>query len=348
VTDPEAYRYLAVVKLVPEYLFIEELRVMGIRPTDDLVIASGSGSNRVNRQAASTGSAFLTPTSWLTGVGDNRTYLVGNFEGGGLGDLLLPFLDVGDVWRNSVFLSSGVAFISNGDWLTTVGQGVRYQLGDFDGDGKSDILFPYLWQGSWRNDVSLSTGTAFQTNQNWLPANGQGADYHLGDFDGDSLDDTLMSYGDGQGTWHNVVCRSSGSQVSGFIDCRDWLSAVGVGAHYEIGDFNGDGKSDILFAYDWSGTWRNDVALSTGSAFAPNDLWLGGTDPQATYGVGDFDGDGRTDLLLRTGGTYQVCLSNKLDLGDQALGKKGGFAPCGTWLSTAIPTTVVTGSFDFR
>jgi hypothetical protein len=71
-----------------------------------------------------------------------------------------------------------------------------------------------------------------------------------------------------------------------------------------VGDFNGDGKSDIL--------WWNS---STGEAY----IWFmnGGTStsqmtpgsassPWSVRGVGDFNGDGKADIVWRNSTTGQV------------------------------------------
>jgi len=63
-----------------------------------------------------------------------------------------------------------------------------------------------------------------------------------------------------------------------------------------VGDFNGDGKSDI--AGRLNGT-RWYVASSTGTSFSTTYWGLWGVGTWTDVGVGDFDGDGRSDIAGR-------------------------------------------------
>src|SRR5437773_10390413 len=68
------------------------------------------------------------------------------------------------------------------------------------------------------------------------------------------------------------------------------------------GDFDGDGKSDLLWRNSATGEntiwFMNGAAISGGASIAPMaDLnW-------SIAGVADFDGDGKSDILARNGAT---------------------------------------------
>src|SRR5262249_59652461 len=75
------------------------------------------------------------------------------------------------------------------------------------------------------------------------------------------------------------------------------------------GDFNGDGKSDIL----WYNTTGGDVGIGelNGSTILPP-ATIGHAAPnQVPVGTGDFNGDSNSDILLQaTDGTPQIWTMN--------------------------------------
>lgn len=181
----------------------------------------------------------------------------------------------------------------------------RYFVGDFTGDGKTDLLWHGGNDGVW---VARSGAPRFYP-ANWLPTGFGNSDflanrarYFTGDFTGDGKTDFL---------WHNgdagvYVARSTGS---GFAQ-EQWASGFGDtdmianAPRYFVGDFNGDGRNDLLWHGGNNGVW---VARSTGNAFV-RENWLpggfGNSDflaNRARYFVGDFNGDGKTDLLWHNG-----------------------------------------------
>jgi hypothetical protein len=157
--------------------------------------------------------------------------------------------------------------------------------GDFDGDGRSDILWRNPSTGAntvWKSGNSQTSLAVTSVGSGSWVASG------AADFDGDGKADILWH---NTSTGQNVIWKTGNSATSQAVNSTglDWKVA---GA----GDFDGDGKADIL--------WRN---ASTGA----NVLWKSGnaatsqtltsiTD-QAWFvaGVADFDGDGRSDILWR-------------------------------------------------
>src|SRR5439155_85763 len=76
-----------------------------------------------------------------------------------------------------------------------------------------------------------------------------------------------------------------------------WSTGV-TWADVQVGDFNGDGKADIVGRYAEGGDWW--VALSNGSGFtaARWDTWSTGA-TWADVKVVDFNGDGKADIVGR-------------------------------------------------
>lgn len=166
-------------------------------------------------------------------------------------------------------------------------------LGDFDGDGSDDVLlrhadgrwYLYPMEGRW---AKASRGTVRLTED---------LDYHvagIGDFNGDGQDDVLVRHT--AGAWHYYP-----------MDGRRVLAGAGPAAismdvEYEvagIGDFNGDGRDDVLLRHS-DGHWRyypmNGRVVADDGASSAN---LTANTDFKVVGIGDFNGDGRDDVLLR-------------------------------------------------
>ena len=173
-----------------------------------------------------------------------------------------------------------------------------------------DVLLRYGSGLNWIWDVGLSTGTGFSPAGNWYWGRGGTTEpVYTGDFDGDGRNDVLLRYGSGI-NWIWDVGLSTGS---GFRPAGNWYWARGGTTEpVYTGDFDGDGRDDVLLRYGSGLSWIWDVGLSTGTGFRPAGNWYWGrggtTEPVYT---GDFNGDGRDDVLLRYGSGTQLDLGRR-------------------------------------
>lgn len=249
------------------------------------------------------GMAFFAPPWCLGGSdfnGDGRDDIVTFLRSSRTGDA------VGDVY---VGLSTGSAFGAGRKWHNIFSIDLEIPAtGDFNGDGRDDVItFVRDTQGEpGRGDVivSLSNGSSFDTAYKWHEFFCVGTEIPVvGDFNGDGRDDIatfVRSTASGAGQGDVYVALSNGTSFGAGTKWHEWF---GLGDEIPlVGDFNGDGRDDIavLLRSTVTDSGQGDVyvALSTGSAFGPSQKWhdyfcLGNEIP----GVGDFNGDGRDDLV---------------------------------------------------
>ena len=166
---------------------------------------------------------------------------------------------------------------------------------DFDGDGRSDIL--------WRNVDGQLSNWLGQTNGGFVANDTNAASIvpvawqvaGTGDFNGDGRDDILWRNVDGQ------LSNWLGTANGGFTP-NDANAAVVVSNDWQVagtGDFDGDGRDDILWR-NTDGTVSNWLGTAAGG-FTPNDANAARFVPTDwnVVGTGDFNGDGRDDILWR-------------------------------------------------
>ena len=116
----------------------------------------------------------------------------------------------------------------------------RRNLGDFDGDGRADVLLRHE-DGRWRyypmdGRTALSgTGMAsLTTNLAWRVAG-------IGDFNGDGRADVLLRHEDGRWRYYAMDGRA-GRSGSGAVNLAEDTTVIIAG----IGDMDGDGRADVL------------------------------------------------------------------------------------------------------
>jgi hypothetical protein len=191
--------------------------------------------------------------------------------------------------------------------------GSRFVQGDFDGDGASDYACLYDL-GDAEAVILVMPGTASGPTEEvwWQAPAGEfdarrcGARFVAGDFTGDGTSDLACLYSHGHGSAEVVVFSSTGSafEVARWAEGRmDDLDAARCEDRFVVGDFNGDGRSDLACSYDrGSGSGEVLVLTSTGSGF-DRAAWHRWSAPDlepsrcaSRLVAADFDGDGSDDL----------------------------------------------------
>ena len=225
------------------------------------------------------------------GHGFGATYsFLKDFNGDGNDDAVAYFSS-GDVY---VATSNGTDFLTPFQAISYAGNASLVPLmGDVDGDGKQDLCYFDPANGSWK--IGLSNGTSFNTPTQWSTGNGTGSAHQfLADVNGDGKDDAVIYFGSGglNGSWY--VGLSTGT---GFGSFSSRISSFGEETDLQMmGDVDGDGKADAVYAIASSGDWY--VALSDGTNFIDDGVWRSGFGSTAdNYLLYDVDQDNKSDIV---------------------------------------------------
>lgn len=206
--------------------------------------------------------------------------------------------------------------------LGASGNLMKYVVGDFNGDGRADILYQASGaNGLWYYAESNANGTFTTYDQSNSMFNGLalgdastgGINFHAADFNGDGRIDLLAAPLSGP------TMKLYLNNGSGFTS-QD-VTGPAFGVRTLVGDYNGDGALDILYQTSGTGSsWA--VAMNNGGS-TPTFTTLTSADSAWPFGgitlpdfnaynykAADVDGDGYTDLLYVAAGAQMKYLRN--------------------------------------
>ncbi len=257
---------------------------------------------------------------WLTADlnGDGREDLVHAVQGR---DYVHTWLSRGDgTFTVGTFRPWSGYAIPNGEWRVV----------DLDGDGRSDLVhvvagndIVHTWRSNGNGTFRVGT---FRPWAGYAMPNGL---WLTGDLNGDGRGDLVHAV---RGADYVHTWLSRGDGTFGVGSFRPWAGYAIPNGEWRVLDFDGDGRSDIVHIVagnDIVHTWRSNGNGTFGvGTFRP---WPGYAMPNGLWLTGDFDGDGREDLVHAVQGSNvaHTWLSN-----GNGTFRVGTFSP---WAGYAVP-----------
>ena len=235
------------------------------------------------------GASLTSNTDWqFAGIGD--------LNGDGNDDVLVRRVTDGRWYyypmngrRHIVEQRGGASIVSDPAWQLA-------GIGDLNGDGRDDVLLRHT-DGRWlyypmngrEHNAGQRTTVSLTRDLEWQVAG-------IGDLNGDGRHDVLLRHTDGRWLYYpmdgpEVLADQRGG--ASLTSNTDWQFAG-------IGDLNGDGNDDVLVRRVTDGRWyyypmngrRHIVEQRGGASIVSDPAWQ-------LAGIGDLNGDGRDDVLLR-------------------------------------------------
>jgi acyl-CoA hydrolase len=250
---------------------------------------------------------------WLLNTADNNFGPSGDYDGDRQSEILVTspwgiglLEQTGGTMGAAMMAPNGTRF---GGWLLNTGDNSFGPVGDYNGDGRSEILVTSPWgvgvlaqAGATLNAPMMApNGTRFG---GWLLNTADNVFGPMGDFDGDGQAEILVSSPWGIGvlklsgnTFTVPMMAPNGTRFGG------WLLNTADNTFGPVGDFDRDGRMEILVTSPWGvGILKLSGSTFTVLMMAPNGTrfggWLLNTADNRLGSCADYDGDHQTEILV--------------------------------------------------
>jgi hypothetical protein len=308
----------------------------------DLAVSNYNSSQITILLGHGDGSFTMAPGSPFSAGGQPNQLVVGDFNGDGKLDLAAVN------WTGS----NVSVFLGNGDGTFTAAPGSTYPLGgngggivagDFNGDGKLDLaasVYPsgnvYMLLGNGDGTFTAAPGSPFVGGAGTYTA-------AAGDFNGDGkLDFVKSNYA------NSDVSVLLGNGAGGLTLAPGSPTAFAGGSQtvaVAVADFNSDGKEDLAVCNYGSNTVSillgNGDGTFTQAAGSPIVTASAPLDIAAT----DFNGDGKTDLVVANYSGNSGFLTFLMGNGDGTFSNKGNLNFSSLGINSGL-SSVTIGDFN--
>ena len=236
-----------------------------------------------------------------------------DFDGDGAAEFLVT-----SPWGLGILERDGASFAAPtmqpngtrfGGWLLNTGDNRFGPPGDYDGDGRAEIVVSSPWGlGILKQSGDTMSAPMMQPNGTrfggWLLNTGDNSFGPAADYDGDGSTELLVA-----SPWGLGILEQAGTTMAAPMMAPNgtrfggWLLNTGDNSFGPVGDLDGDGRAEILVTSPWGvgvmalagGTMAVPMMAPNGTRFGG---WLLNTADNVFGPVADLDGDGAAEILV--------------------------------------------------